>query len=155
VKTTEAGGERGYDAGKQVKGRKRHLLVDTLGLVLLVLVHAASIQDYDRAEQVFTAIDGSSPRLKVVFADQRYAGMLETWVKRFFAFILQIVARSKDQCGFQILPKRWIIERTFGWFNRSRRLSKDDERRTDSSESLMYLASIRRMLRFLDRKQSC
>jgi putative transposase len=150
VKTTESGGERGYDAGKQVKGRKRHLLVDTLGLVLFVMVHAASVQDYDGAERVFNAIDGSCSRLQVVFADQRYAGMLEEWVKRLFSFVLQIVARPKQQRGFHVLPKRWIIERTFGWFNRYRRLSKDYERRTDSSESMVYLASIRRMLRLLN-----
>lgn len=152
VKTTEAGGERGYDAGKKVKGRKRHVLVDTLGLLLILVVHAASIQDHDGAELVFTATERGFPRLKRVFADQAYDTSLLDWVKRFFSFSLEIVRRPK-QAGFQILPKRWIVERTLGWLNRYRRLSKDYERRTDTSESMVYLASIRRMLRLLDKKQ--
>jgi putative transposase len=152
VKTTEEGEGRGYDAGKMVKGRKRHILVDTLGLLIMVIVTSASVADRDGAVQLFDASDGRVPRLRRVWADQSYAGMLVEWVHHFFAFVLDIVRRPKQQRGFQILPKRWIVERTFGWFNRYRRLSKDYERREDVSEGMVYLASSRRMLRWLDRR---
>ena len=151
VKTTEEGGERGYDAGKQIKGRKRHVLVDTLGLLIMVIVSSAALPDRDGAVQLFDATDGTLPRLKRVWADQSYAGMLVEWVQQFFSFVLDIVRRPKQQRGFVLLPKRWIVERTLGWFNRYRRLSKDYERRTEVSEGMVYLASIRRMLRWLDR----
>jgi len=150
VKTTEEGENHGYDAGKQIKGRKRHILVDTLGLLLMVIVTSASVADRDGAIHLFDATDGTLPRLKRVWADQSYAGMLVEWVHRFFAFVLDIVRRPKQQRGFHVLPKRWIVERSFGWFNRYRRLSKDYERRTTTSEGMVYLASIRRMLRWLD-----
>jgi putative transposase len=151
VKTTEQGGQRGYDAGKQVKGRKRHVLVDTLGLLIMVIVTSAALPDRDGAVELFDASAGTLPRLKRVWADQSYAGMLVEWVQRFFTFVLDIVRRPKQQRGFQVLPKRWIVERALGWFNRYRRLSKDYERRTEVSEGMVYLASIRRMLRWLDR----
>lgn len=151
VKTTEEGEIRGYDAGKQVKGRKRHILVDTLGLLIMVIVSSASVPDREGAVQLFDATDGTLPRLKRVWADQSYAGMLVEWVHQFFAFVLDIVRRPRGQRGFQVLPKRWIVERSLGWFNRYRRLSKDYERREDVSEGMVYLASIRRMLRWLDR----
>jgi putative transposase len=151
VKTTEEGGERGFDAGKRIKGRKRHALVDTLGLLIMVLVTSADVADRDGATQVFDATAGTLPRLRRVWADQSYAGMLVEWVHRFFAFVLEIVCRDEQQQGFQVLPKRWIVERTFGWLNRYRRLSKDYERQTKTSEGMVYLASIRRMLRWLDR----
>jgi putative transposase len=150
VKTTEEGEIHGYDAGKQVKGRKRHILVDTLGLLIMVIVSSASLPDREGAVQLFDATDGTLPRLKRVWADQSYGGMLVEWVQQCFAFVLEIVRRPKQQRGFQVLPKRWIVERTLGWFNRYRRLSKDYERRTDVSEGMIYLASIRRMLRWLD-----
>jgi putative transposase len=150
VKTTEEGGQRGFDAGKRIKGRKRHALVDTLGLLIMVLVTSADVADRDGATQVFDATAGTVPRLRRVWADQSYAGMLVEWIHRFFAFVLDIVYRDKQQRGFQVLPKRWIVERTFGWFNRYRRLSKDYERQTKTSEGMIYLASIRRMLRWLD-----
>jgi len=151
VKTTEEGEAHGYDAGKQVKGRKRHILVDTLGLLIMVIVTSASVADRDGAAQLFDATDGTLPRLKRVWADQSYAGQLVEWVQHFFAFVLDIVRRPKQQRGFQVLPKRWIVERTFGWCNRYRRLSKDYERRMNTSEGMVYLASTRRMLRWLDR----
>ena len=151
VKTTEEGEIRGYDAGKQVKGRKRHILVDTLGLLIMVIVSSASVPDREGAVQLFDATDGTLPRLKRVWADQSYAGMLVEWVHQFFDFVLDIVRRPRGQRGFQVLPKRWIVERSLGWFNRYRRLSKDYERREDVSEGMVYLASIRRMLRWLDR----
>src|SRR4029079_16495483 len=150
VKTTEEGEAHGYDAGKQVKGRKRHILVDTLGLLIMVRVTGASVSDRDGATQLFDATDGTLPRLKRVWADQSYAGQLAEWVQHFFAFVVDIVCGPKQKRGFQVLPKRWIVERTFGWCNRYRRLSKDYERREDVSEGMVYLASIRRMLRWLD-----
>jgi putative transposase len=150
VKTTEEGEGHGYDAGKQVKGRKRHLLVDTLGLLIMVIVSSAALPDRDGAEELFNATDGSLPRLKRVWADQSYAGMLVEWVHACFTFVLDIVRRPQQQRGFHVLPKRWIVERTLGWLNRYRRLSKDYERRMTSSEGMVYLASTRRMLRWLD-----
>lgn len=153
VKTTEVGGAaRGFDAGKLVKGRKRHLLVDTLGLVLLVVVHAASIQDPTGARLVLPALTQRFTRLVKIWADSRYTGTLIEWVwslRNYRRIRLEIVKRPTQQVGFVVLPKRWIVERTFGWLNRSRRLSKDYERLTATSETMIYLAMTRLMLRRL------
>jgi len=151
VKATEAGGERGFDGGKKIKGRKRHILVDTLGLLLVLVVHAANIQDYDGARQVLQQAPTKSNRLQKVIADGMYPknGLVE-WVKQQFRFILEIVTRDKEQKGFVVLPKRWIVERTFAWLGWNRILSKEYERLTQTSESDVYLASIRLMLRRLD-----
>ena len=153
VKTTEVGGlERGYDAGKQVKGRKRHLLVDTLGLVLVAVVHAASIQDPTGARLVLKELSHRFTRLVKIWADGRYAGKLLQWAWELRAYRrirLEIVKRQEQQKGFVVLPKRWIVERTFGWLNRSRRLSKDYERLPETSETMIYLAMTRLMLRRL------
>ncbi|MBI3176431.1 MAG: IS5 family transposase, partial [Chloroflexi bacterium] len=147
---SEEGGERGYDAGKQVKGRKRHVLVDTLGLVLMAFVHAANVQDRDGGKQVLEKIRYRFPRLKIVWADGGYAGpKLGDWIKRCCHWVLEIVKRSDDVKGFVVLPKRWIVERTFGWLNRSRRLSKDYERLTVTSEAWVYVAMTRLMVRRL------
>jgi len=152
VKTTEEGGERGYDAGKKVKGRKRHLLVDTLGLVLTVVVHSAGVQDRDGGRQVLAKVQQRFPRLKLIWADGGYAGpKLGDWVKQFCQWVLAIVKRSDDLRGFAVLPKRWIVERTLGWLNRSRRLSKDYERLTSTSEAWVYAAMTRLMVRRLVR----
>jgi putative transposase len=155
VKATEAGGERGYDAGKKIKGRKRHILVDTLGLLLVLVVHAANIQDYDGARQVLQQAPAQSSRLQKVIADGMYSknGLVE-WVKQQFQLILEIVTRDKEQKGFVVLPKRWIVERTLAWLGRNRILSKEYERLTQTSESDVYIASIRMMLRRLDRRQT-
>ena len=147
VKTTEAGGERGYDAGKQIKGRKRHLVVDTLGLILLVIVHSAGIQDRDGAKGVLSRVRDQYRSIKRIWADGIYAGKLVDWVRDKLHIILDIVKRDPEQRGFKVLPKRWIVERTFGWFGRYRRLSKDYEHDTSSSEAMIYVASIRLMLR--------
>lgn len=153
VKTTEVGGlERGYDAGKKVKGRKRHLLVDTLGLVLVVVVHAASVQDRDGATRVLAALQHTFSRLRRIWADGGYAGALVDWVRRLRQrrkLHLDIVKRSDDQSGFVVLPKRWIVERTLAWLGRHRRLSKDYETLPETSETMVYLAMIRLMLRRL------
>ncbi len=107
----------------QVKGRKRHVLVDVMGLLLMVVVHAANIQDRDGAMLVLGKAKGKFPRLQLIWADGGYAGKLIDWVKQFCGWVLEIVKRSDDVKGFQVLPHRWVVERTFGWLNRYRRLS--------------------------------
>lgn len=149
VKTTETPGVRGYDAGKKVNGRKRHIIVDTMGLLLIVLVHAANIQDRDGARQVFEKIMGKFPRLILIWADAGYAGKLVEWVKAVCGWILEIVKRNDDIKGFHVLPHRWVVERTFGWLNRYRRLSKDYEGLTESSGAMIYVAMIHLMVRRL------
>lgn len=155
VKATEAGGERGFDGGKKMNGRKRHILVDTLGLLLVLVVHAANIQDYDGARQVLQQAPTESSRLQKVIADGMYTknGLVD-WVKQQFRFILEIVTRDKEQKGFVVLPKRWIVERTLAWLGRNRILSKEYEHLIQTSESDVYIASIRMMLRRLDRRHT-
>jgi putative transposase len=154
VKTTEIAGERGYDAGKKVKGRKRHILVDTMGLLLIVVVHAASIQDRDGAKLVLEKVPGHLTRLARIWADGAYAGQLVTWVATICqGLVLAIVKRSDKLKGFQVLPRRWVVERTFGWLNRYRRLAKDYERSPASSEAMIQLAMIRLMLARLARQR--
>jgi putative transposase len=149
VKTTEVGGVRGYDAGKKINGRKRHIIVDTTGLLLAVIVHAASIQDRDGAKLVMMRIAGRFPRLKRIWADGGYSGRLVMWAQSFGNWILDIVKRSNDQKGFVVLPRRWVVERTFGWLGRCRRLSKDYEELTGTSESIAQISMIHLMLRRL------
>jgi putative transposase len=152
VKATESGGERGYDGAKQVNGRKRHIMVDTLGLLLLVMVHAADIQDYIAAESVLTSAYRRFTSLLKVIADTIYGyNGLPDWVKTHLGFVLEIIKRDPQRKGFYPLKKRWIVERSLAWFGRNRILSKEYERRTESSESDVYIASIRLMLRRLDR----
>jgi putative transposase len=152
VKTTDVGGaERGYDAGKQIKGRKRHLLVDTLGLIWGGVVHSAGIQDPLGAKTLFEKVHDQLPRLKKIWGDGRYGGSLMDWAKQNYHWVLEIVKRSADTQGFQPLPHRWIIERTFAWLGHYRRLSKDYEYLPESSEAMMYLAMSRLMVRRLAR----
>ena len=146
VKTTEIKGVRGYDAGKKIKGRKRHIVVDTIGMLLMVVVHTADIQDRDGAKLVLEKIRGCFGRLQLIWADGGYAGKLIEWVKTTISCVLQIVKRSDSAEGFEVLPKRWIVERTFGWLGRYRRLSKDYEQLVDSSETMVQLAMINLML---------
>jgi putative transposase len=150
VKTTEAGGERGYDAGKKVNGRKRHIVVDTLGNLLEVIVHAADIQDYDGAKLVLQALHETVTSLQKFWADGMYGknGLVD-WVRETLGAVLEIVKRGPEQKGFQVLPHRWVVERTFAWLGRYRRLSKDYERCTQSSEGMIYIASIHTMLKRL------
>jgi transposase len=139
----------GYDAGKKIKGRKRHILVDTLGLLLSVVVHPADVQDRDGACHLLRRTRRMFPFIERIFADGGYAGpKMALAARRTGTWRLQIVKRS-DVAGFEVLPKRWIVERTFGWFGRYRRLSKDYEALTDSSESMIYLAMIHLMVRRL------
>jgi len=146
VKTTEQGGERGYDAAKKINGRKRHLVVDTLGgilsfrmieslLLIAVVVHAGSVQDREGAKWVLEKLKGKFPRLSRIWADGGYSGQLVDWVEKFSGWVLEIVKRPDSQKGFVVLPRRWVVERTFAWLGTYRRLSKDYERLTDTSEA--------------------
>jgi len=152
VKTTETPGMRGYDAGKKVNGRKRHLLVDTLGLLLMVVVHAANIQDRDGAKLVLEKVKGRFPRLQLIWADGGYAGKLVDWVKTVCHWVLEVVKRNDDVKGFKVLPRRWVVERTSGWLGRYRRLSKDYEGLPETSEAMIYAAMIHLMVRHLARQ---
>ena len=122
------------------------MIVDTLGLVLMVVVHAASIQDRDGAKLVMAKIVGLFPRLKLIWADGGYAGQLIEWTRELAGWVLEIVKRSDDIKGFKVLPKRWIVERTLGWLGRYRRLSKDYEAQTQSSEAMVHLSMINLMV---------
>ena len=148
TKTTESGGDRGYDGGKMVKGRKRHILVDTLGNMLAVIVSAADIQDREGAIALIATLTHMFRlRLQKIWADGGYTGeKLFAWLYEQFAILLEIVKRSDDQSGFEVLPRRWVVERTLAWLGRFRRLSKDYERCTRSSEGMIYLASSHTML---------
>jgi putative transposase len=147
VKTTDRGGERGYDAGKKVSGRKRHLLVDTLGLLLAVVVHPANVQDRDGAKQVLERVRGNLARMRVVWADGAYAGELIAWVKEKCGWLLQTILRPVGVKGFVLLPRRWVVERTFAWLGRYRRLSRDYEYHMHTSETMIHIAMINLMSR--------
>jgi putative transposase len=150
VKTTEVGGERGYDAGKKVNGRKRHLLVDVLGLVLAVLVHPANIQDRDGARRLLEQVKDAFPRLQLLWADGAYAGALLDWVaqlRKHNPLRLEIIKRKKNIKRFQLLPHRWKVERTFAWLGRHRRMSKDYEKLAQTGEALIHVIMIGLMLR--------
>ena len=152
VKTTEVSdAERGYDGGKQVVGRKRHIVVDTLGLLLLVVVHAASLSDTEGALDVGAGLRGRFPRLRHVFADQGYRDTMIIWFRHWLHVVVEVVTRPPDQRGFHVQPQRWKVERTLGWFNRFRVLSKDYEVYADTSAQWVYLASIHVMQRRLAR----
>ena len=149
IKTTQIKGVRGFDNGKKVKGRKRHLLVDTLGLLLAVLVTAADVSDPAGARTLLSRLHGTCKKLRLIWVDGTYRGQLLAWVAQRFHFRLQPVLRRDDQEGFVVLPRRWVIERTLGWLNLCRRLSKDYEEHPATSEALIYLAMTRLMLRRL------
>ena len=149
IRTAEGGEERGYDAGKKITGRKRHIAVDTLGLVWAVVVHGAYWQDYDGAYFVFQKLRDFG-RLRVVFADSAYGrNGLPDWVKDTFGWLLQTVLRPIKARGFVVLPKRWIVERTFAWLARCRRHSRDYERNTLNSEAMIHISMIALMTRRL------
>jgi putative transposase len=150
VKTTESGGPCGYDAGKKIKGRKRHILTDTGGLLVAAVVHTADIQDRDGAPSVLTSIRASFPWLRHVFADGGYAGeKLETALYGKGDWTFEIIKRSDTAKGFEVLPRRWVVERTFAWFGRNRRLAKDFEETIASSTAWLMLASVQLMTRRL------
>lgn len=132
-----------------MNGRKRHILVDTIGLLLTVVVHAANIQDRDGAKLVLEKARGTFLRLTLIWADGGYAGKLVEWVQETCGWLLQIVKRRDDIQGFAVLPRRWVVERTLGWLGRCRRLSKDYEELTESSEAMIHLAMTQLMLKRL------
>ena len=149
VKTTEVGGEKGFDAGKKVKGRKRHLLVDILGFLVVVFVTAASVQDRDALPRLLREAKTKSSRLEAVLVDGAYVGHVVDDAAKTTGIRVDVVKRSEGQKGFVVLPKRWIVERSFGWLNRDRRLSKEYERTTGSSEAWVRLAFVERAIRRL------
>ena len=158
VKTTEESAGRngydahrkGYDAHKHVKGRKRHLLVDTLGLPLTVYVTPADVQDRAGARLLLAGLEPLAPRLKKIWADGAYGGEpLARWCREEGGWDLEVVEPNREAEGFEVIPKRWIVERTLGWLGRNRRLAKDYERKVQTSECLMKVASIRLILRRL------
>lgn len=148
VKTTESGGISGYDAGKKVKGRKRHILTDTCGFLIFILVHAADIQDRDGAVDVLAAVRTRFPWLRHVFADGGYAGdKLRSALACMGKWTIDIIKRSDKAKSFEVLPRRWVVERTFAWLGRCRRLAKDWEKSIASSTAWALIASIRMLTR--------
>jgi transposase len=151
-KTTESGGIRGFDAGKKINGRKRHIITDTSGLLVGLVVHSAAVQDRDGAPDVLKSILKRWPWLRHVFADGGYGGpKLGKALKHLARFTLQIVKRSDKAKGFTVLPRRWVVERTFAWLGRCRRLAKDFERSIASAEAWIHVAHIRLLTRRLAR----
>jgi len=144
-------GVRGFDGGKLITGRKRHILVDTCGLLLTVVVTAASVQDRDGARLLLERLAGFGKKLRLIWVDGAYRGPLLDWVAQHCRFRLQPVMRPSDQKGFAVLARRWVVERTFAWLGLHRRLSKDYERLPASSEAFIYIAMTRIMLRRLAR----
>jgi len=148
VKTTEAGGPRGYDAGKKINGRKRHALVDTDGRGLVIEPHPASIQDRDGGGPLLCVSRRSYPFIEKVFADSGYAGER---VARATIIAVEIVRKNPDQVGFAVNPRRWVVERFFAWIGRNRRLAKDFEATINSARASLYAASVMLLVRRLAR----
>jgi putative transposase len=149
VKTTSLPSSRGFDAGKKINGRKRHILVDTLGLIIAVKVTTACVQDRDGLKKLLKTFGVHRKKMKKIWVDGGYRGQVIDWVKARFRYCLEVVLRSDDVKGFVVLPKRWIVERTFAWLNNHRRLSKDYEHFTKTCETMIQIAMIRIMLRRL------
>jgi putative transposase len=152
VKTPDQAGERGYDAGKKISGRKRHVAVDCMGLILALMITPAAVQDRDAARPLIKALVSMYGRLQIIWADGGYLGALVNWVKQLRPFgklRLEIVRRCDDVKGFKVLPRRWVVERTFGWLFKSRRLCRDYEVRLDHSEAMIRICMIRIMIRRL------
>jgi transposase len=148
VKTTEAGGPRGYDAGKKIKGRKRHAMVDTDGRALVIHAHPADVQDRDGAVPLLKASRKAFPFVVHAFADSAYAARRVTDAT---CIVIEVVKKIADQVGFQVLPRRWVVERFFAWINRNRRLAKDFEGTIASAEAFLYAASVMLLTRRLAR----
>lgn len=154
AKSAEGGEKRGFDGGKLVSGRKRNIVVDALGLVVIAKVTAANVQDVHAGKQLFSALAQKPElltRLKKIVADGGYRGELIEWVQQNLNVALEIVLKLGNQKGFQVLPKRWVVERTFAWISRNRRLARDYERLAESSEAFIYIAMIRLGLRRIAR----
>lgn len=148
---TVAAATAGYDAGKRTKGRKRHIATDSAGLLLAVVVTAASIQDRDGAHRLLTAVRARFATITLVWADGGYAGRLVEWAKSVLALTVQIVKRCDTAAGFEVLPRRWVVERTFGWLVKHRRCVRDYETRPDHHEAVVYIAAIHTLTRRLAR----
>jgi putative transposase len=152
VKTTEAGGPRGYDAGKKIKGRKRHIITDTQGHLVHAVIQTVDIQDRDGAPLVLAEIVHHFPWLRRVFADVGYAGnKLKDALRRISKWTIDIIKRSDKAKGFEVLPRRWVVERTFAWLNQSRHLAKDFEQTIASAAAWLFLASIQMIIRRIAR----
>ncbi len=152
VKTTESGGPRGFDAGKKIKGRKRHIVTDTEGHLVGLQVHQADIQDRDGAVGVLSSIRSLYPWLRYVFADGGYAGdKLRDALRKIGTWTIAIIKRSDQASGFEVLPRRWVVERTFAWLGRCRRLAKDFETTIASAVAWVFVAHIRTLTRRLAR----
>src|SRR5258708_10109106 len=152
VKTGDHAGERGYDGAKKMVGRKRHVAVDCMGMILAIVITPAATQDRDAARNLIKLLTNMYCRVQVIWADGGYLGPLVQWVKQLRPFgklRLEIVRRCDHVKGFKILPKRWIVERTFGWFVKSRRLGRDYEVRPDHSEAMVRICMIRLMVKRL------
>jgi putative transposase len=146
------GGARGFDAGKKIKGRKRHILTDTGGLLVGLVIHQADIQDRDGAPSVLALIKSAFPWLRHIFADGAYAGeKLAQALAPLGDWTLEIVKRSDAAKGFGLLPRRWVVERTFAWLNRNRRLAKDFEKLVASASTWIMIASVKLIMRRLAR----
>jgi putative transposase len=156
VKTAEGGKERGTDGGKKVKGRKRHILVDSLGFLIAVVVTAANVDDARAAQDIFAQVRGRDfPRLRVVFADAKYHNYaLYDWLSLHRRpYRLEVVSRPSGQTGFKPLPVRWVVERTYAWEGRYRALGKDYEHTPESSETLVRVAAVHHLLQRLRPKR--
>jgi transposase len=152
VKTTESGGIRGFDAGKKIKGRKRHIITDTNGFLVGGVIHGADVQDRDGAPLVLKSIQSAFPWLLHIFADGGYAGKnLRAALKGKGSWTFEIVKRSDKAVGFELIPRRWVVERTFAWLNRNRRLAKDFERTIASATTWLFMASVQQIIRRLAR----
>ena len=149
VKTSHVGGPRSFDGGKKVHGRKRHILTDTLGLLLAVVVHPAGDNDSQWSVRLLDRVQGHVPRLEAVLADQGYAAVPTMLIWRVFGWTWEVVVRDPAQKGFVVVKRRWVVERTFSWFGGYRRLSKDYEALPEVSEAMVQLAAIRLMSRRL------
>ncbi len=147
VKTTESGGIKGFDAGKKIMGRKRHVLSDTLGLPLAITIHSAGIQDRDGFELVVDKIKRRFPWLQTVFADSGYNAIQTECAAAQNRLRLEIVKRPRDAIGFHLLPKRWVIERTFAWLGRNRRMAKDFEKLIEASTAMLVAATVQLLVR--------
>ena len=137
---------RGYDAGKKINGRKRHIVVDTIGLLLVVMVSAASVQDRDGGRTILKALNGALASVRHIFADGGYQGRLVAIAKSAWGIVVEVVRKPCDQRGFAVLPRRWVVERTFSWLMRFRRLVRDYERLPETHEAMVKWAMIAIML---------
>jgi len=146
VKTSSITQTKGYDGGKKIQGRKRHIVTDTLGFIMAVVVHSADIQDRAGARLVLMQLRFKYPRLKKILADGGYTGDIALWLLQLAGWTLECVSKVAGIGGFNVIPKRWVVERTFGWFNFNRRLAKDYEQNIDCSTAFIYLTMCRIML---------